>query len=126
MTVDQNEEALGMSNKAFRAIADALREQGAHFPRVGARLILDALKAAGIELVELPEPTGRWAEGPEWRPFPQQHIVVWTGKPGSTVMIQNVEPGDLTPDEARGLAAALLAAANAAEEHTPQEYRSGT
>ena len=77
---------------------------------------LDALREAGWEVVKLPEPTGRWAEGPEWRDFISGaiHAVVWTGDaPGSTVMVQNVEPGSLTPDQAHDLAAALLAAAAA-------------
>lgn len=103
MTVDQNEEALGMSNKAFRAIADALREQGAHFPRVGARLILDALADAGIELVELPE------QEPDSVRVDGHRTVIYE----DTVW--------LTPDQARADAAALLAAAQKAE-----EYRSGT
>lgn len=62
-------------------------------------------------VVELPEPTDHWAEGPEWR---DGNAVVWTA-PGGTVMVQNVEPGDLSPDQARALAAALLAAADRAE-----------
>ncbi|QZT61265.1 hypothetical protein [Mycolicibacterium austroafricanum] len=81
-----------------------------------ANAVLDALREAGWELVKLPEPTGRWAEGPEWRDFISGaiHAVVWTGDaPGSTVMVQNVEPGSLTPDQAHDLAAALLAAAAA-------------
>ena len=41
--------------------------------------------------------------------------IVWT-EPGSPIMVQRIEPGDLTPDEARGVAYALLAAANYSEE----------
>ena len=40
---------------------------------------------------------------------------MWTA-PDSPIMVQRIEPGDLTPDEARGVAYALLAAANYSEE----------
>lgn len=62
-------------------------------------------------VVELPEPTGQWSAGPEWR---DGNAVVWTA-PGGTVMVQNVEPGDMSPHQARQLAAKILAAANRAE-----------
>ena len=57
---------------------------------------------------ELPHPTKSWtldAEG-----FP----VVWT-EPGCSVMIQRIEPGDLTADQARAFALNILAAANYSE-----------
>lgn len=41
--------------------------------------------------------------------------IVWTA-PNSRIMVQQIEPGNLTPDEARGVAYALLAAANYSEE----------
>jgi hypothetical protein len=70
-----------------------------------------------IAIVELPSATGDLLlGGMEWRfglTFCPR-LVVWTA-PESPVMIQNVEPGDLAPDQARALAAALLAAASAAE-----------
>lgn len=40
--------------------------------------------------------------------------VVWTA-PSGRIMIQRVEPGELTPDEARKFALSILAAANYAE-----------
>lgn len=79
---------------------------------------LAELKSAGYAVVKLPEPTGYWGKGPEWlqcnRVDYRNGWVVWTAR-GSRVMVQRVEPGDLTPTEARELAATLLAAADAAE-----------
>ena len=49
----------------------------------------------------------------EWHQSPGGWVV-WTA-PGGRVMVQRVEPGNLTPDEARDLATALLAAARASE-----------
>ena len=54
-------------------------------------------------------------DGKEWLPGGPYGPSVWTA-PDSTVMVQRVEPGDLTPDEARGVAYALLAAAQYAED----------
>ena len=72
--------------------------------------LADAILAR-FAVVELPEPTGQWSAGPEWR---DGNAVVWTA-PGGTVMVQNVEPGDMSPHQARQLAAKILAAANRAE-----------
>ena len=71
--------------------------------------VLSALDAAGYAIVELPEPT---ENGPhlEWRRLCFENAVVWT-IPGGHVMIQNIEPGDLMPSNARDVAAAVLAAA---------------
>ena len=114
-----------MSESAAEVIAGVIKqsEDDAYLhgawnsrPEVEPQAVLDALREAGYGVVKLPEPTGRWAEGPEWRDFISGaiHAVVWTGDaPGSTVMVQNVEPGSLTPDQAHDLAAALLAAAAA-------------
>ena len=80
--------------------------------------VIAALTAAGYAVVKLPEPTGYWAEGPEWlqgnRVGDRSGWVAWAAR-GSRVMLQRVEPGELTPTEARELAAALLAAADTAE-----------
>lgn len=54
-----------MSDKATDVIATALQTRYGTTEN-WARYILDALADAGIAVVELPEPTGRWAEGPEW------------------------------------------------------------
>ena len=51
-----------------------------------------------------PHPTKGWVLDAEGRP------VVWTD-PGCSVMIQRIEPGDLTPDQARTFALNVLAAA---------------
>lgn len=72
--------------------------------------IADAVLAR-YAVVELPEPTGHWGGGPEWR---DGDAVVWTAL-ASNVMVQNVGGGDLSPHHARVLAAALLAAAKRAE-----------
>lgn len=117
-----------MSDKAIEAIAGYLAEvdldpvEWWHRP---ARGILAALKAAGIAVVELPE-----AERPE--PEDGEHpdsvaqllwdctefvITRWRQDGNDTVQValqgEPLEP--LSVAEARALAAALLAAANAAE-----------
>lgn len=53
---------------------------------------------------ELPLPTKTWVLDAEGSP------VVWTD-PGCSVMIQRIEPGDLTPAQARTFALNILAAA---------------
>lgn len=106
-----------MSDRTVTVIADGLTKFWLECDnpfvsrRAEAEAILAALKTANIGVVELPEPTSRWAEGPEWR---YGNSVVWTA-PGGSVMVQNVEPGDLHPEQARTLAAWLLSAADAAE-----------
>ena len=56
-------------------------------------------------------PTKGWVLGVQDRP------VVWTA-PGGRVMIQRIEPGDLTPTQARDLAFNILAAADYSEGDT--------
>ena len=53
-------------------------------------------------------------DGKGWLPGGPHGPSVWTA-PDSTVMVQRLEPGDLTPEEARGIAHALLAAADYSE-----------
>ena len=81
--------------------------------------ILEDLAEAGYVIVKLPEPNGFWGEGPEWAqdaaPGDSTGWVAWTAV-GGLVMLQRVEPGELTPDQARELGAALLAAAAHAEQ----------
>ena len=59
----------------------------------------------------LPLPTRSWVLDAEGRP------VVWTA-PGYSVMIQRIEPGDLTPDQAHAFALNILAAAAYSEGDT--------
>lgn len=84
--------------------------------------VLDALAAAGYAVVKLPEPSGSWAEGPEWVQGggvgARSGWVTWAAH-RSLVMLQRVEPGELSPAEARELAAALLAAAAHTEAGDP-------
>lgn len=77
-----------------------------------------ALADAGLLTPELPEPNDPGIfvpDGKGWIPGGPHGPSVWTA-PGSPIMVQRIEPGDLTPDEARGVALVLLAAANHAEE----------
>ena len=82
-----------------------------------ARELAQALAGAGLLAPDLPEQsesTGRYAE---WRALDDaQETVIWT-VPSGPVMVQNVEPGNLTTQQARKVAYALLAAANYAEEN---------
>lgn len=81
-------------------------------------LRLRALADAGLLAPDLPEPNDPIIFAPAgrgWLLNDENGPVVWTA-PGGTVMVQRIEPGDLTPEEARGVAHALLAAANYAEE----------
>ena len=71
---------------------------------------------AGCDLPEandasFPHPAKGWVLDAEGRP------VVWTA-PGGLVMIQRIEPGDLTPAQARTFALNILAAADYAEGDT--------
>lgn len=75
------------------------------------------LADAGLLTPELPEPNdpGIFAlNGKGWLPGGPDGPSVWTVLYGP-IMVQRVEPGDLTSDEARKLAYALLAAADYAE-----------
>lgn len=53
-------------------------------------------------------------KGAGWLPLGPDGPSVWTA-PHSRIMVQRIEPGNLTPAEAREVAYALLAAANTAE-----------
>ena len=66
---------------------------------------------------DLPEPNDPNVfvpNGKGWLPCGPDGPSVWTA-PGGTIMVQRVEPGDLTPEEARDVAHALLAGANYSE-----------
>lgn len=75
------------------------------------------LADAGLLAPDLPEASKAnfVPDGKEWLPGGPHGPSIWTA-PDSTVMVQRLEPGDLTPEEAREVAHALLAAANYSEE----------
>lgn len=81
-------------------------------------MLRNRLDNAGLLAPDLPEPndTGIFVPGGKgWLPGGPYGPSVWTA-PGGTVMVQRIEPGDLTPEEAREVAHALLAAANYSED----------
>ena len=80
-------------------------------PAEHARHVLAALKAAGYEVVQLPAPTRHTDNTAQW------DGLYWSVIRNVGVVISDVAHlQSFAPDEARSLAAALLAAANAAEE----------
>lgn len=82
-----------------------------------AYIIADALKEAGLLAPELPEPNDPSIfvpNGKGWAPGGPQGPSVWTA-PDSPIMVQRIEPGELTPNETRGVAYSMLAAANYSE-----------
>ena len=85
---------------------------------------VEALAQAGLLAPDLPESNGSDGfvpGGKEWLPGGPYGPIVWT-VPGSRVMVQRVEPGDLTPDEARFFALTVLAAAQySAANHKEEE-----
>lgn len=85
---------------------------------------VEALAKAGLLMPDLPESNGSDGfvpDGKEWLPEGPYGPIVWTA-PDSTVMVQRVEPGDLTPDEARFFALTVLAAAQySAANHKEEE-----
>ena len=78
--------------------------------------IAQDLADAGLIAPDLPEAneTNFVPDGKEWLPGGPHGPSIWTA-PDSTVMVQRIEPGDLTPEEAREVAHALLAAADYSE-----------
>ena len=75
------------------------------------------LADAGLLAPELPEPNDPGIfvpDGKGWLPGGPYGPSVWTA-PDSRIMVQRIEPGDLTPEEAREVAHALLAAADYSE-----------
>lgn len=74
------------------------------------------LANAGLTAPDLPKPdeANFVPDGKGWLPGGPHGPSIWTA-PDSTVMVQRLEPGDLTPEEARGIAHALLAAADYSE-----------
>lgn len=78
---------------------------------------VEALAQAGLLAEDLPEDNDldiAVPNGKAWLPCGLIGPSVWT-VPGGRIMVQRVEPGDLTPAEARFFALAVLAAAKHAE-----------
>ena len=89
---------------------------------VTARDIAQELADAGLLAPELPAPNDPDTFAPDakgWLLDDENGPVVWTA-PGSPIMVQRIEPGELTPSEARVFAHQTLAAANHSEHgHDP-------
>lgn len=87
-------------------------------PEWAAQNLAIDLHQAGLLAPDLPEPTDPNVfvpGGKGWLPGGPHGPSVWTA-PDSTIMVQRIEPGDLTPEEAREVAYALLAAADYSEQ----------
>lgn len=97
------------------AVLEAARRPGDL--RIHPHDAVEALANAGLLAEDLPESNGSDGfvpGGKEWLPGGPYGPIVWTA-PDSTVMVQRIEPGDLTPDEAHFFALAVLAAAQYAK-----------
>ena len=103
-------------DRAVHILADAFRPGfGGAADAIG-RDLAHLLDDAGLLAPDIPEandtslplPTRSWVLDAEGSP------VVWSA-PGTTVMIQRIEPGDLFPAQARRFALNVLAAADYAE-----------
>lgn len=80
--------------------------------------IAERLADAGLLAPDLPEPNDPAIfvpNGKGWLPCGPDDPSVWTA-PDSVIIVQRIEPGNLTPNEARQVAYALLAAANYSED----------
>ena len=75
-----------------------------------------ALAKAGLLAPDLPEANDTNLPNPIkiWVLDAEGHPIVWSA-PGCSVMIQRIEPGDLTPSQARTFALNILAAVDYAE-----------
>ena len=108
-----NTQGFRMTNKG-RAALIAMRENNKQDEEVPAHYrIAEALAEAGLLAPDLPEanaPDIFVPDGKGWLPCGLTGPSVWTA-PGGRIMVQRVEPGDLTPAEARFFALAVLAAA---------------
>ncbi|QRZ05926.1 hypothetical protein [Mycolicibacterium austroafricanum] len=87
-----------------------------------ARIALEALKAAGYAVVELPEAQPRWDGAlaawkveQTWHGQPEEPGEVSIRRTDGRIGVNSVSMPVETPQNARNLAAALLAAADAAE-----------
>lgn len=104
------------------AVLEAARRPGDL--RIHPNDAVEALAQAGLLAPDLPEPNDPSIfvpDGKGWLPCGLTGPSVWTA-PGGRVMVQRVEPGDLTPAEARFFALAVLAAAQySAANHKEEE-----
>ena len=101
--------------RALQVLEEARRHEEV---RIDPHDAVEAIVQAGLLAPELPAPNDPGifvTDGKGWIPSGDTGPSVWTA-PGSPVMVQRIEPGYFTPDEARAVAYALLAAANHAEE----------
>lgn len=88
------------------------------FCEYDAETAAERLAEAGLLAPDLPEPNDPAIfvpNGKGWLPCGPDDPSVWTA-PDSVIIVQRIEPGNLTPNEARQVAYALLAAADYAEE----------
>lgn len=86
-------------------------------PDWAAQNLAGDLADAGLITPDLPEPDESMTfvpDGKGWLPGGPHGPSVWTA-PGGHIAVQRIEPGDLTPKEAREVAHALLAAADYSE-----------
>ena len=108
-------------DQALRVLEDARRPGEL---RIHPHDAVEALAEAGLLAPDLPEanaPDIFVPDGKGWLLDDENGPVVWTA-PGGLVMVQRVEPGDLTPAEARFFALAVLAAAQySAANHKEEE-----
>ena len=102
-----------MSNfyRAVKALEEADEFHGA---MVDNEAYVRALQAAGLLVPDLPEANDPGIFVPGGKGWRMGDVSVWTA-PDSPVMVQNVEPGHLSPARSRQLAYALLSAADYAE-----------
>lgn len=112
---------MSKQDRAAQVIYDEVNqtwERGEILTTAGeAERLANALAKAGLLAPDLPESNGSDGfvpGGKEWLPGGPYGPIVWTA-PDSTVMVQRIEPGELTPDETRGVAYSMLAAANYSE-----------
>ena len=87
-------------------------------PDWAAQNLANDLHDAGLITPDLPEPNDPGIfvpDGKGWIPGGPHGLSVWTA-PDCPIMVQRIEPGELTPEDARSLGLALLAAANYSEE----------
>ena len=98
------------------AVLEAARRPGGI--RIHPHDAVEALAKAGLLTPDLPEANDLDISAPDeklWLPCGPTGPSAWA-RPGGRVRVRRIEPGDLTPDEARGVAYALLAAAQYAEQ----------
>lgn len=87
-------------------------------PEWAAQNLAGDLHNAGLITPDLPEANDLDISAPDeklWLPCGPTGPSAWA-RPGGRVRVRRIEPGDLTPSEARFFALAVLAAANYSEE----------